>query len=227
MKCSSALCLVEVPPRSSSLFASCRRSTWLPTNQSTVPLSNLREAFDHAARKGLRWALRSLDVKEWAVHVKCCGKVWPINGRPMTQVDVDGTMLDVEAISGIWVICCALVWTVTVPLPPYIQWSGESSENYCPSSIPGSSCLRCTARCIWPTYIRLCSTMVKCGDGTPWPAAAITTTWSGSKHKKRDKATSISLLKKLVGRQVGKGWYIFTQLSICDGRKRVHYCWTA
>ena len=40
--------------------------------------------------------------------------------------------------------------TVTVPLLPDAVWLGESSGNYCLSSPPGTSLIRCVARCASP-----------------------------------------------------------------------------
>ena len=64
-------------------------------------------------------------------------------------------------LSAIWVTCCALVVAVTVPLPPDAVWPGESSRSYCLSSPPGTSHLRCVARCTWPVSAPLCSTVAK------------------------------------------------------------------
>ena len=49
---------------------------------------------------------------------RCNGESRPINGRPLTQIDVEGTKLDVEA-----TFCyLALVEAVTVPLRPAVAW---------------------------------------------------------------------------------------------------------
>ena len=62
---------------------------------------------------------------------RCNDETLPISGRIVTEVDVDGTMLHVEAISCYLGICCAPVGAVTIPLVPDFVWPGESSENSC------------------------------------------------------------------------------------------------
>ena len=78
----------------------------------------------------------------------CRGKARPISSRPMTQVDVDITMLDVDA-------------TFCYVLLPDFAWPGESSGNSCLSSPPGTAHLRCVTRCTMPASARLCSTAAK------------------------------------------------------------------
>ena len=55
---------------------------------------------------------------------RCKGNFRPIDGRPMTQVVVS---LMWRTRSAIWVTCCTLVRTVTLPVPPDAAWPGESS----------------------------------------------------------------------------------------------------
>ena len=84
------------------------------------------------------------------------------NGKSRTN-DTDGCRrpLDVEATFCFWVTCCALVGAMPVPMPPDAAWPGERSGNYCLSSSPGTSRLRCVARCGRPVSARLCSTVAK------------------------------------------------------------------
>ena len=70
--------------------------------------------------------------------------------------------------SAIWKTCCAVVGAVTAPLLPDAAWLRESSGNYCLSSPPGTSPLRCMARYIWPVSAPLCSMAAKCGVRTSW-----------------------------------------------------------
>ena len=59
------------------------------------------------------------------VCCRCNGKAQPIVERTVTKVDVDGSMLDVEA-----TFCyCALVGALTVPLLPDAVWPVDFSGN--------------------------------------------------------------------------------------------------
>ena len=55
------------------------------------------------------------------------GESRPIDGQTMTEMDVDGTMLDVKPLSATWVVWCALVGAVTMPLLPDAVWPAENS----------------------------------------------------------------------------------------------------
>ena len=89
----------------------------------------------------------------------CKGDSRPIAGRPTPQVVVKGTTLMWRPFSAMWVACCALLVAVTAPSPPDAVWAGESSGNYCLSSLPGTSHLRCVEKCTRPVSAWLCSTV--------------------------------------------------------------------
>ena len=105
-------------------------------------------------------------------------------------------------LSGIWV-----TGLVTVPLSPDAAWPGDSSGNYCLSSLRGTSLLGCMARYTEPVPICLWSTVVKHGDWTP-PTGLhhVNHTmfhWICS-SKDQGETTSAPLLQK-IGIKVG-GW---------------------
>ena len=99
MRCSSALCLVEGPLVPSSLFASHRRCTSLLCLHR--PWESLRSCTKEGPMVGLKepWG----GITRWLVEdpnfncLRCKGESRPIDGGTVTEVDVDGTMLDVEA----------------------------------------------------------------------------------------------------------------------------------
>ena len=65
---------------------------------------------------------------------RCKGESLPVDGRPMTQVDVEFTSLDVDAtFCYVGDMPCS-GGTVTVPLSPDAVRPGESSRTYCRSS---------------------------------------------------------------------------------------------
>ena len=117
------------------------------------------------------------DTTDWLSlpYVSCKARL--IDGRPVPQVDVDKTMLDVEAAF----IYMNDTGAVTVPLPPDAVGPGECSRNTCPSSPSGASRLSCAGRYLWPVSIRLCSAVAKRWDWTPLTctgSAKMTTAWS-------------------------------------------------
>ena len=65
----------------------------------------------------------------------------------MIQVDVEGTKLDVE--DTFWYLGATLCSGAGCD-SAIAAWPGESSGNYCLSSPPGTSFLRCVARYTWP-----------------------------------------------------------------------------
>ena len=70
MRCSSALCLEEVPLMQSSLFFSCWRSSLqVKKNLLNFAFVDLEKAFDRVPRKVLWRTVRSPGVEEWALHV--------------------------------------------------------------------------------------------------------------------------------------------------------------
>ena len=61
---------------------------------------------------------------------RCNGNARHINGRTVTEVDVNRTMLDAEApFCYLFVICCAPFWAVTMPSLPDVLQPGKSSGN--------------------------------------------------------------------------------------------------
>ena len=62
---------------------------------------------------------------------RCKGESWPIDGRTVTEVDVDGTMLDVEATFCYLGDMLCSGGAMTVPLLPNAVWPAESSGNSC------------------------------------------------------------------------------------------------
>jgi hypothetical protein len=66
---------------------------------------------------------------------KCCGKARPIDGRPVTEVDVDDTLLDVEAsFCYLGDMLCVLERDALLQSQPDVVQLGESSRNSCQSS---------------------------------------------------------------------------------------------
>ena len=99
------------------------------------------------------------------VHLclRCKGESRPIDGRPMTQVDVESTKLDVEdTFCYLGDMLCSGGGCESVPLPPDAAWPGESLGNYCQSSPPGTSVLWYVARYTWPVFAQLCTNTSIC-----------------------------------------------------------------
>ena len=132
------------------------------------------------------WVHKKCSITGWLVgdyvFSKCRSKTQPIDGRPVTQLGVDWTMLDMEAIFFyLHYTCWAPMEAVIVPLPPDIAWLGENSGKSCPSSPPGTSPLRYTTRCTGSVSTQLCSAVVKHGGPsllTCQGSAAMTAAWS-------------------------------------------------
>ena len=111
----------------------------------------------------------------------------------MTQVDFDGTMRNAEATT--WVTCRAPVGAVTVPVAPAVSWHEESSGNSCLSSPPGTSPLRCVARCTRPEFFWLCSAVRKLGYRTPLISSgstAMTMPWLAGSGTQRPRWNTFS-----------------------------------
>ena len=87
-------------------------------------------------------------------------------------------------LAAIYKTCCALVRAVTTSLSPNFAWHGERSGNSCLSSLPGTSCLKCVARCTQPAIVCLCSMVAKHGYQMHLTCsgsdcyAAVTDSWS-------------------------------------------------
>ena len=95
---------------------------------------------------------------------RCRGVACPIDGRPVTHVDVDGTQLDVEAT--FWATCFRLVVVAITLLLLAVVRPGESSESCCQSSLQSTSLSRHAARCSQLVFGQLCSMAVRPGPQT-------------------------------------------------------------
>ena len=81
---------------------------------------------------------------------RCCSKAWPSTAHQWLEVDIGGTMYNVEVTfcyqGGI--LCSS--GAVTTTLLTDVVWPGESSGNSCLFSPPSTSSLRCGPRCTQP-----------------------------------------------------------------------------
>ena len=76
--------------------------------------------------------ITKLLVEDWNyICPRCKGESRPIDGRIVTEVDVNGTMLDVEATFCYLGDMLCSGEAVTVPLLPDDVWPGESPGNSC------------------------------------------------------------------------------------------------
>ena len=89
------------------------------------------------------------------------GVACPIDGRPVTHVDVDGTQLDVEATFCYLVTCFQLVVVAITLLLLAVVRPGASLESCCQSSLQSTSLSRHAARCSQLVFGQLCSMAVR------------------------------------------------------------------
>ena len=61
---------------------------------------------------------------------RCCDQARPIDNRPVTQVDVDGTLLDVESNFATLETCCVPAEDASLPSSPDAVLPGESLKGF-------------------------------------------------------------------------------------------------
>ena len=98
---------------------------------------------------------------------RCRGVACPIDGRPVTHVDVDGTHSTWKPPSAIWVTCFRLVVVAIALLLLAVVRPGASSESYCQSSLQSTSLSRHAARYSQLVFGQLYSIAVRPGPQTP------------------------------------------------------------
>ena len=123
---------------------------------------------------------RLVNIRNY-IWPRCKGNSRPIDGRPMTQVDVEGTKLDVEDTLCYLGDMLSSGGGCDSAIASRCVWPGESLQIYCLSSPPGTSLLGYVAKYTQTVSARLCSMVAKGGVRTSCTlncSAAITTPWS-------------------------------------------------
>ena len=128
------------------------------------------------------------------ICLRCHSNARPIDGRPVTQVDVDGHIKHGATFCYLGdMLCVDDGCDSSTAARCCVAW--ESLGNSCPFSPSGTSCPRCVARYTQPGSIRLYSTLAKCGDPMPLTyssSALMTAPWcAGSVAPKTEQTPSV------------------------------------
>ena len=111
----------------------------------------------------------------------CISKTRPIDDRPVTKMEIDHTILYVEATFCYLGDMLCSDGAVRVPLLADVAWYAKNTRNTCLSKPSGISHLGWTTRYSWPASTQLFSTVAKRGDQMPLTSsssATMTMTWS-------------------------------------------------